>query len=90
LKEYLDDFIVVYLNNIFIYNKNKKEYTGHVIKILKFLKRIKLKINEEKSTFHQTEVEFLGYILIIIGVKINSKKVKIILDWSTLTTIKEV
>jgi Reverse transcriptase (RNA-dependent DNA polymerase) len=52
LREYLDDFIVIYLDNILIYNKNKKEHTGHVIKVLKILKRTELKINEEKSTFH--------------------------------------
>jgi Reverse transcriptase (RNA-dependent DNA polymerase) len=52
LREYLDDFIVIYLNNIFIYSKNEKEYTGHIIKILETLKRTGLKINEEKLTFH--------------------------------------
>jgi hypothetical protein len=35
------------------------------------------------------KVEFLGYILITIGVKINLEKVKAVLDWSTLTTVKE-
>jgi Reverse transcriptase (RNA-dependent DNA polymerase) len=52
LREYLDDFIVIYLNNILIYSKNEKEHTGHVIKVLEILERIGLKINEEKSTFH--------------------------------------
>jgi Reverse transcriptase (RNA-dependent DNA polymerase) len=52
LREYLDDFIVIYLDDIFIYSKNEKEHTGHVIKVLETLKRIRLKINEEKSTFH--------------------------------------
>jgi Reverse transcriptase (RNA-dependent DNA polymerase) len=52
LREYLDDFIVVYLDNILIYSKNEKEHTGHVIKVLKALERTGLKINEEKSIFH--------------------------------------
>jgi Reverse transcriptase (RNA-dependent DNA polymerase) len=52
LREYLDDFIVIYLDNILIYNKNEKEHTGHVIKVLETLKRTGLKINKEKSTFH--------------------------------------
>jgi Reverse transcriptase (RNA-dependent DNA polymerase) len=90
LREYLDDFIVTYLNNIFIYSKNEKEHTDYIIEVLKILERTGLKINEEKSTFHQTEVEFLEYILTITGVKINLKKVKIILDWPILKTVKEV
>jgi Reverse transcriptase (RNA-dependent DNA polymerase) len=52
LREYLDDFIVTYLNDIFIYNKNEKEHTGYVIKVLETLKRTGLKINEEKSIFY--------------------------------------
>jgi Reverse transcriptase (RNA-dependent DNA polymerase) len=52
LKEYLDDFIIIYLNDILIYSKNEKEHTGHIIKVLKILKRTKLKINGEKSTFY--------------------------------------
>jgi Reverse transcriptase (RNA-dependent DNA polymerase) len=86
----LDDFIVTYLDNILIYSKNEKKYTGHVIKILKILKKTELKINGEKLTFHQTEVEFLGYILTTTGVKINLKKVKAVLDWPTSKTVKEV
>jgi Reverse transcriptase (RNA-dependent DNA polymerase) len=90
LREYLDDFIVTYLNDILIYSKNKKKYTDHVIKVLKTLKKTKLKINEEKLTFHQTEVKFLEYILTITGVKINLKKIKAVLDWLILTTVKKV
>jgi Reverse transcriptase (RNA-dependent DNA polymerase) len=80
LKEYLDDFIVIYLDDIFIYNKNEKKHTGYVIKVLKALERTELKINKEKLIFHQTEVKFLKYILIITGVKMNLEKVKTVLD----------
>jgi hypothetical protein len=52
LREYLDDFIVTYLDNIFIYSKNEKEYTGYVIKVLEVLERTGLKINREKSIFY--------------------------------------
>jgi Reverse transcriptase (RNA-dependent DNA polymerase) len=52
LREYLNDFIVAYLDDIFIYSKNEKEYTGYIIKVLKALKRTGLKINEEKLTFY--------------------------------------
>jgi Reverse transcriptase (RNA-dependent DNA polymerase) len=80
LREYLDDFIVIYLDDIFIYNKNEKEHTGHVIKVLETLERTELKINGKKLTFHQTEVKFLEYILTTTDVKMNPEKVKIILD----------
>jgi RNase H-like domain found in reverse transcriptase/Reverse transcriptase (RNA-dependent DNA polymerase) len=90
LREYLDDCIVVYLDDIFIYSKNEKEHTGHVIKVLEALEKTKLKINREKLTFHQMKVEFLRYILTTTGVKMNSEKVKAVLNWSILITVKEV
>jgi hypothetical protein len=85
----LDDFIVTYLDNIFIYNKNEKKYTGHVIKVLKILKKTELKINGEKSTFHQTKIKFLEYILTTTDIKMNPEKVKTVLDWPTPITVKE-
>jgi Reverse transcriptase (RNA-dependent DNA polymerase) len=80
LREYLNDFIVTYLNNILIYNKDEKEHTGHIIKVLETLERTELKINKKKSTFHQTKIEFLEYILTTTGIKINPEKVKVVLD----------
>jgi Reverse transcriptase (RNA-dependent DNA polymerase) len=90
LREYLNDFIVTYLDDIFIYSKNKKKHTGHIIKVLKTLERTRLKINEEKLIFYQTEVEFLRYILTTTDVKMNSKKIKTVLDWPTSITVKKV
>jgi Reverse transcriptase (RNA-dependent DNA polymerase) len=52
LREYLNYFIVIYLDNILIYSKNEKEYTGYIIKVLEVLEKTELKINEKKSTFH--------------------------------------
>jgi Reverse transcriptase (RNA-dependent DNA polymerase) len=52
LREYLNNFIVTYLDDILIYSKNKKEHTGYIIKILETLKRTRLKINREKLTFY--------------------------------------
>jgi Reverse transcriptase (RNA-dependent DNA polymerase) len=90
LREYLDDFVIAYLDDIFIYSKNEKEHIDYVIKVLKALEKTGLKINGEKSIFHQTEVEFLGYILITTGVEMNLEKVKIVLNWLTPNTVKEV
>jgi hypothetical protein len=70
--------------------KMKKKHTDYIIKILKALKRTELKINGEKSTFHQTKVKFLKYILTTTDVKINPEKIKIVLDWPTPTTIKKI
>ena len=49
LKEHLNMFIIIYLNNILIYSKNEKDYKKHVKQILNTLKKVNLRIVSEKS-----------------------------------------
>jgi hypothetical protein len=52
LRKYLDDFIVVYLDDILIYSKIKKEHIKYVIAILEILEKADIKINGAKNVFH--------------------------------------
>src|SRR5271156_1802505 len=76
LRQYLDDFIIAYLDNILIYSENEKDHVKHVTAILKALKKIEIKVNNEKNVFHVREMEYLGYILRPESVNINPKKMK--------------
>jgi Reverse transcriptase (RNA-dependent DNA polymerase) len=51
-RKYLDDFVIVYLDDIFIYSKTKKEHIKHVIAVLKVLEKANVRINSAKSVFH--------------------------------------
>ena len=42
LKEYLNRFYIIYLDNILIFSDNEKKYEGHIIIILKILEKAKL------------------------------------------------
>jgi Reverse transcriptase (RNA-dependent DNA polymerase) len=52
LRKYLDDFVIAYLNDIFIYLKIKKEHIKHVTAVLKVLKKANMRINDAKNIFH--------------------------------------
>ena len=52
LKEHLDVFVIVYLDDILVYSKNEKDYKKHVRQILNALKKADLRIMSEKSQFH--------------------------------------
>ncbi len=52
LKEYIDKIVVIYLNNIFIFNKTLKEYKEYIYFILTTLKQTNLYINIYKNTFY--------------------------------------
>ena len=89
LREHLNMFVIVYLDDILVYSKNEKDYKKHMRQILNALKKADLRIMSEKSQFYQTEIEFLSYIITDYEIKINSEKVRIITEWPVLKLVKE-
>jgi len=88
--EYLDIFIVVYLNDILIYSEMLEEYIQHVKKVLDKLRTAGLLLKPEKYNFHKDEVIFLGYIVEKDSIRIDLSKVKAVFEWPVLRTVKEV
>jgi Reverse transcriptase (RNA-dependent DNA polymerase) len=82
--------VVVYLNDIFIYLKIKEEHIKHVTAVLEILKKANMRINDTKNMFHVQRVNFLGYILITNGVKIDLMKTAVIKNWPTLKNVIEI
>jgi transposase InsO family protein len=89
LREFLDEFCVVYLDDILIYSEDKEQHIGHVKKVLSALQEKHLLVKLEKCEFHKQSVRFLGYILTINGIQMDESKVKAVQDWPTPTTVKE-
>ena len=52
LRRYLDDFMIVYLDDILIYSKTKEEHIKHVTTVLEALKKADMRINDVKNVFH--------------------------------------
>jgi len=90
LSDYLDDFVISYIDDILIYSKSLKEHHIHVKKVLKKLLENNLYVKLEKCEFDVSETAFLGYILSKDGLKVDPNKIKAILDWPVPTTVKEV
>ena len=60
-KEYLDKFVVVYLDDIVVYSQTLEEHVKHLRTIFKVLRENTLFIKREKCYFAQTEILFLGH-----------------------------
>ena len=90
LHEYLDVFVIIYLDDILIYSTSKGEHRKHVKLVMEKLKKYSLLLKPEKCEFHKEQVEFLGYIIGTHGIKMDQVKVKAVLEWPTPTTVKEV
>ena len=90
LREHLDIFVMIYLDDILVYSKNESDHKVHVKKVLKALKKVDLWIKSEKSQFYQTEIKFLSYIITDKSIKMNLKKVRVIAEWSVPKLVKNV
>ena len=90
LREHLDIFVIVYLDDILIYSKEETEHEQHVQTILKILWDNELQVDPDKCRWHQEEVEFLGCVVGKNGVKMSENKIQVVKDWPIPTTVKEV
>jgi len=79
LREYLNNFYITYLNNIIIYFKKKENYKEYIRKIIYKLSKADLIINIKKCKFQIFKIKFLNYYISINKIKINLKKITIII-----------
>lgn len=83
LREYLDVFVVVYLDDILIFSENPDDHDDHVRLVLSKLKEHKLSLKLEKCEFDKTSVSFLGFVVGVDGIAMDPAKVAAIQEWAT-------
>ncbi len=88
--DYLNNFVSIYINDIFIYNNFKKKHINHVKKILQRLRDANLQTDINKCEFSIHEIKYLDLIVKRDEIKMNSKKIEIILQWSISQNLKQV
>jgi hypothetical protein len=88
-QEYLDDFVVIYLDDILISSKNEEDHENHVRLVLRKLREMSLYAKLEKCEFHQSQVEWVGYILSQTSISMDRKKVQSIVEWATPCTLHD-
>ena len=69
---------MVYLDNILIYSENPEAHVEHVKRVLNRLRQASLFINLKKCEFFTTKVEFLNFIILIIEITIDPRRVTVI------------
>ena len=90
LRPYLDIFCTAYIDDILIYSDNLTEHRKYVKLVLEALRGASLQLDVDKCEFHKTEVLYLGLIISIDGVRIDPKKVKVIVNWQEPKNVKDV
>ena len=90
LSDMVDQFVIVFIDDILVFCKNIKEHTEHVKQVLAQLREHKLYAKVSKCKIAMDKVEFLKQQISKRGVTLQESKVKAIRDWAIPKTVKEV
>jgi hypothetical protein len=88
--EYLDKFVVVFIDDILIFSKIQEECETHLRLLLEKLRAHQLYAKFSKCKFWLTKVSFLGHVISVDGVSVDPGKVKDVLDWMPPTNVSEI
>nr|GEZ57480.1 putative reverse transcriptase domain-containing protein [Tanacetum cinerariifolium] len=82
-KPYLDKFVIIFIDDILIYSKNKREHEEHLKLILELLKKEELYVKFSKCKFWISKVEFLRHVIYSKGIHVDPTKIESIKDWAS-------
>lgn len=90
MRDCLDIYATVYVDDILIYSESLEEYEEHVKAVLERLRKAGLQIVLHKCEWEVTSTKFLGFIVSTEGVSPDPEKVAVITNWKGPQTVKSV
>jgi hypothetical protein len=88
--EYLDNFVVVFIDDILIFSKTEEEHEKLLRMVLEKLRSNQLYTKFSMCEFWLTEVAFLGHVISAEGISVDPSKVKDVLNWMPPTNALEI
>lgn len=82
---FLDQFFVIYLDDIVVYNNSLAEHVEHLLQVFEVLGKNELFVKKDKCTFAQSYVQFLGHTISQGEIRMDRGKVDAIRDWEAPT-----
>jgi hypothetical protein len=87
--EYLDKFVVVFIDDILIFSKTEEEYEKHLRLVLEKLRSNQMYAKFSKCEFWLIKVAFLRHVVSAGGVSVDPGKVRDVLNWMPPTNVSE-
>jgi hypothetical protein len=88
--EYLDKFVVVFIDEILVYSETGEEHEKHLRLVLEKLRANQLYAKFSKCEFWLMEIAFLGHVISAEGVSVDPRKVKDMLNWKPPIDVSQI
>ena len=87
---YLDQFVVVFIDDILVYSKDAQEHENHLRIVLQTLRENQVFAKLSKCDFWLKEVSFLGHFVSAEGIRVDLVKIEAIVNWHPPRNVTEV
>ncbi|RVW20291.1 Retrovirus-related Pol polyprotein from transposon 17.6 [Vitis vinifera] len=89
-KPYLDQFVVVFIDDILVYSRSREEHEGHLSIVLQTLRDKQLYAKLKKCEFWLDRISFLGHVVSNDGISVDPGKVDAVANWRRPSTVTEI
>ena len=86
----MDQFVVVFIDDILVYSKDQEIHDAHLQVVLETLRKEQLYAKLSKCEFWLTEVSFLGHIISKEGIRVDPKKIEVVVEWKPPRNVTEI
>ena len=80
--QYLDEFVLVIIDDILVYSKMEEEHEEHLKIVLQTLRKYKLYAKFDKCDLYQRRIQYIGHVISEEGIAVDPEKIKAIMEWS--------
>ena len=89
-RSYVDQFFVVFIDDILVYSKDRENHDTHLRVVLETLRKEQLYMKLSKCEFWLNEVFFLGHLVSEEGIRVDPRKIEVIIEWKLPRNVTEV